>query len=261
MVREGDWLGGAYKVKKIGADAVELEDVTTKAFRRLASVAAATGVPEASFTFSRRAGPSRGNPIPRSHPPQSAAAPASREPRAKLAMLHHDGQRRADVANDAGTVFVGPSRSACPTTVIDGNAVEPTESRRGRLEDHAFDPALAFRAAQLHRNHVAEIAGPRAAESMTSIPRSDAIARALTDVTVSAVCDTRPDARRCRSHFVRRHQRPVVTDAQLLGRSRQQCATSAPSSPRDPGTAATSARRPAAPTEVDTALRMMPSFK
>jgi hypothetical protein len=36
MVREGDLLGGAYKVKKISADAVELEDVTTKAFRRLA---------------------------------------------------------------------------------------------------------------------------------------------------------------------------------------------------------------------------------
>lgn len=36
MVREGDLLGGAYTVKKIGADAVELEDVTTKAFRRLA---------------------------------------------------------------------------------------------------------------------------------------------------------------------------------------------------------------------------------
>ena len=36
MVREGDLLGGAYKVKKIGADAVELEDLTTKAFRRLA---------------------------------------------------------------------------------------------------------------------------------------------------------------------------------------------------------------------------------
>jgi hypothetical protein len=36
MVREGDLLGGAYKVKKISVDAVELEDVTTKAFRRLA---------------------------------------------------------------------------------------------------------------------------------------------------------------------------------------------------------------------------------
>ena len=36
MVKEGDVLGGAYKVKKIGADAVELEDLTTKAFRRLA---------------------------------------------------------------------------------------------------------------------------------------------------------------------------------------------------------------------------------
>lgn len=36
IVREGDLLGGAYRVKKIGADAVELEDVTTKAFRRLA---------------------------------------------------------------------------------------------------------------------------------------------------------------------------------------------------------------------------------
>lgn len=36
MVGEGDLLGGAYKVKKIGVDAVELEDLTTKAFRRLA---------------------------------------------------------------------------------------------------------------------------------------------------------------------------------------------------------------------------------
>ena len=36
MVKEGDVLGGAYKVKKIGADAVELEDLTTTAFRRLA---------------------------------------------------------------------------------------------------------------------------------------------------------------------------------------------------------------------------------
>jgi hypothetical protein len=36
MVREGDVLGGVYTVKKIGADAVELEDVNTRAFRRLA---------------------------------------------------------------------------------------------------------------------------------------------------------------------------------------------------------------------------------
>jgi hypothetical protein len=36
MVREGDVLGGAYRVKKIGADAVELEDLVSKAFRRLA---------------------------------------------------------------------------------------------------------------------------------------------------------------------------------------------------------------------------------
>jgi hypothetical protein len=36
MVKEGDVLGGAYKVKKIGADAVELEDLVTKGYRRLA---------------------------------------------------------------------------------------------------------------------------------------------------------------------------------------------------------------------------------
>jgi hypothetical protein len=36
MVIEGDSLAGRYKVTKIGADAVELEDLTTKAFRRIA---------------------------------------------------------------------------------------------------------------------------------------------------------------------------------------------------------------------------------
>ena len=36
MVAEGDPVGDRYKVTKIGADAVELEDVVTKAFRRLA---------------------------------------------------------------------------------------------------------------------------------------------------------------------------------------------------------------------------------
>lgn len=36
MVGEGDAVGDRYTVKKIGADAVELEDVVTKAYRRLA---------------------------------------------------------------------------------------------------------------------------------------------------------------------------------------------------------------------------------
>ena len=36
MVTEGDRVGDRYKVTKIGADAVELEDVVSKAFRRLA---------------------------------------------------------------------------------------------------------------------------------------------------------------------------------------------------------------------------------
>lgn len=36
MVVEGDSLAGRYKVTKIGADAVELEDLATKAFRRIA---------------------------------------------------------------------------------------------------------------------------------------------------------------------------------------------------------------------------------
>lgn len=36
MVTEGDPVGDRYKVTKIGADAVELEDVVTKAYRRLA---------------------------------------------------------------------------------------------------------------------------------------------------------------------------------------------------------------------------------
>jgi hypothetical protein len=36
MVVEGDALAGRYKVTKIGADAVELEDLSTKAFRRIA---------------------------------------------------------------------------------------------------------------------------------------------------------------------------------------------------------------------------------
>ena len=36
MVTEGDAVGDRYRVKKIGADAVELEDVVTKAYRRLA---------------------------------------------------------------------------------------------------------------------------------------------------------------------------------------------------------------------------------
>ncbi len=36
MVVEGDSVAGRYKVTKIGADAIELEDVTTKAPRRLA---------------------------------------------------------------------------------------------------------------------------------------------------------------------------------------------------------------------------------
>jgi hypothetical protein len=36
MVVEGDSVAGRYKVTKIGADAVELEDQTTKAYRRIA---------------------------------------------------------------------------------------------------------------------------------------------------------------------------------------------------------------------------------
>jgi hypothetical protein len=36
MVTEGETVGGRYKVTKIGADAVELEDVVTKAYRRIA---------------------------------------------------------------------------------------------------------------------------------------------------------------------------------------------------------------------------------
>ena len=36
MVAEGDAVGDRYKVTKIGADAVELEDIVTRAFRRLA---------------------------------------------------------------------------------------------------------------------------------------------------------------------------------------------------------------------------------
>jgi len=36
MVVEGDSVAGRYKVTKIGGDAVELEDQTTKAYRRLA---------------------------------------------------------------------------------------------------------------------------------------------------------------------------------------------------------------------------------
>ena len=36
MVREGDAVGDRYRVTKIGADAVELEDVLTKGYRRLA---------------------------------------------------------------------------------------------------------------------------------------------------------------------------------------------------------------------------------
>ena len=36
MVGEGDAVGERYRVKKIGADAIELEDVVTKAYRRLA---------------------------------------------------------------------------------------------------------------------------------------------------------------------------------------------------------------------------------
>ena len=36
MVGEGDAVGERYRVKKIGADAVELEDLVTKAYRRLA---------------------------------------------------------------------------------------------------------------------------------------------------------------------------------------------------------------------------------
>jgi hypothetical protein len=36
MVAEGDAVGDRYRVKKIGADAVELEDVVSNAYRRLA---------------------------------------------------------------------------------------------------------------------------------------------------------------------------------------------------------------------------------
>jgi hypothetical protein len=36
MVAEGDAVGDRYRVRKIGADAVELEDLVTKAYRRLA---------------------------------------------------------------------------------------------------------------------------------------------------------------------------------------------------------------------------------
>jgi Tfp pilus assembly protein PilP len=36
MVSDGEAVGERYRVKKIGADAVELEDVVTKAYRRLA---------------------------------------------------------------------------------------------------------------------------------------------------------------------------------------------------------------------------------
>ena len=36
MVTEGDAVGERYRVTKIGADAVELEDVLTKAYRRIA---------------------------------------------------------------------------------------------------------------------------------------------------------------------------------------------------------------------------------
>jgi Tfp pilus assembly protein PilP len=36
MVGEGDAVGERYRVTKIGADAIELEDVVTKAYRRLA---------------------------------------------------------------------------------------------------------------------------------------------------------------------------------------------------------------------------------
>jgi hypothetical protein len=36
MVGEGDAVGDRYRVRKIGADAVELEDVVSKAYRRLA---------------------------------------------------------------------------------------------------------------------------------------------------------------------------------------------------------------------------------
>jgi len=35
-VTEGQAIGDRYKVTKIGADAVELEDLLTKAYRRLA---------------------------------------------------------------------------------------------------------------------------------------------------------------------------------------------------------------------------------
>jgi Tfp pilus assembly protein PilP len=36
MVGDGDAVGERYRVTKIGADAVELEDIVTKAYRRLA---------------------------------------------------------------------------------------------------------------------------------------------------------------------------------------------------------------------------------
>jgi len=36
MVSEGDSIAGRYKVTKIGADVVELEDLTTKGYRRIA---------------------------------------------------------------------------------------------------------------------------------------------------------------------------------------------------------------------------------
>ena len=36
MVTEGQEVGSRYKVTKIGADAVELEDVLTKGYRRIA---------------------------------------------------------------------------------------------------------------------------------------------------------------------------------------------------------------------------------
>jgi hypothetical protein len=42
-----------------------------------------------------------------------------------------------------------------------GDAVQRVEPRAGRLDDDAFDPALARCAAQLHRDHVHEVARPR----------------------------------------------------------------------------------------------------
>jgi hypothetical protein len=36
MVVEGDTVGDRYRVTKIGADAIELEDLLSKGFRRLA---------------------------------------------------------------------------------------------------------------------------------------------------------------------------------------------------------------------------------